>query len=629
MAQCHVRTAGFAPTSAVTRGVLEIAAGLVHFHCDTGHSPILRGLVGVAAMTPIQVGTILAAIIRWLRLREHVSVLSAMIVMHVVISAVAMQQSTTILLVLCYHHSKHTVEKGLRAGEIDVGGDCEFDIELEEHGRSSSWKARDTRRNSGSTRVSRGHSSAKFSYESRRGFNTKGGTTTHPYTPEEEAKAAAILKEKREKREAKKKAVQKEQATKLKKIEEEMARENERIKKEEERKLKEVQEEEEEDETPLQRKRGQYSGSRDEEMEKRISEWVANLSLGEEEEVAMYISKDDQEAAMRVWEAEKDVVKRKALEDEKRMEWKLAVMREKKRRVDAAAEAAKELEEVQKIEEQLAAQTELPNQMRVIARNVARLTRIQAEQYDFSRSQHIVVRSIKLGFQDFAAATPKEEEARPPRREPVKVNFSDSYSGKREENFDNWEANVKTYVHLQQVSPDQQVLIAIHALRDEAASFARSLVRAANCSDDPVAYSSFTSLTEFLKLLRERFADVTRSVKASDKLQTIHAHTQLVALFYRAMPEAFRGHFFAKSEDPATTYDSLSREVVAFEAKSVSVSTFWHKDLDKGKQWKGRTISGQVKTKDSLVLTLDEGSVDEIPYDPIEWGLEEEDSGVG
>ncbi|GBG74386.1 hypothetical protein CBR_g18797 [Chara braunii] len=461
---------------------------------------------------------------------------------------------------------------------------------------------------------------------------TKGGTTTHPYTPEEEAKAAAILKERREKRETKKKALMEEQAAKMKKIEEEAAREKERLKKEEEQKLKEVEEEEEEDEMPLQRKRGQYSGSTNDEMEKRISEWVANLSLGEEEEVAMYISKDDQEAAMRAWEAEKDVVKRQAMEDEKRMEWRLAVMRKKKRRVDAAAEAAEELEEVKKIEEQLAAQTELPNQMRVIARNVARLARIQAEQYDF---------------------TPKEEEPRP-RREPVKVKFPDSYSGKREENFDNWEANVKTYVHVQQVSPDQHVLIAIHVLRDEATSFARSLVRAANCNDDAVAYSAFTSLTEFMKLLRERFADVARSVKASDKLQTIHARkwksaralkstmdelvavpdhgvtdTQLVVLFYRAMPEAFRGHFFAKSEDPATTYDSLSREVVAFEAKSVSVSTFWPKDLDKGKQWKGRTISGQVKTKDSLVLTLDEGSVDEIPYDQIEWGLEEEDSGVG
>ncbi|GBG76352.1 hypothetical protein CBR_g22099 [Chara braunii] len=122
-----------------------------------------------------------------------------------------------------------------------------------------------------------------------------------------------------------------------------MVREKERLKKEEEQKLKEM--EEEEDETSLQRKGVQYSGSRDAEMEKWISEWVANLSLGEEEEVAMYIPKDDQEAAMRAWDAEVDVIKRQAMEDEKRMKWRLAVMREKKRRVDATAEAAEKLEE--------------------------------------------------------------------------------------------------------------------------------------------------------------------------------------------------------------------------------------------------------------------------------------------
>ncbi|GBG84273.1 hypothetical protein CBR_g38244 [Chara braunii] len=182
--------------------------------------------------------------------------------------------------------------------------------------------------------------------------DTRGGASTKPYTKEEEEKMAAILQERKDKKEAKKKALKEEQAAKLKKIEEEMAREKERIQKEEDAKLKEV-EEEEEDETSLQRKKGQYSGSRDEEMEKQISEWVANLSLGEEEEVAMYISKDDQEAAMRAWEAEKDVVKRHAMEDEKRMEWRLAVMREKKRRVDAAAEAAEELEELTGVAEEL------------------------------------------------------------------------------------------------------------------------------------------------------------------------------------------------------------------------------------------------------------------------------------
>ncbi|GBG66966.1 hypothetical protein CBR_g74654 [Chara braunii] len=422
---------------------------------------------------------------------------------------------------------------------------------------------------------------------------TRGGTATQPYTREEEEKMAVILQERREKKEADKKALKEEQAAKLKKMEEEMAREKERLIKEEEEQLKEVDEEEEG--PPLQRS-GQHSGRNSDEMEKKISEWVANLSLGEEEEVAMYIPKDEQEASMKKWEAEEDVLTRRAMEDEQRMAWKLVVMREKKRRVEAANAAMQELEEVRAaVTTQLIPQVDLQRKVEIIAQSVERLAKVQERHFEFSRSQEISVRSMRTGLRDFGrelvgavgsevshrlekterfcvgaiegvkVAAPKEEEVRP-RKEPVKVKFPDSYSGKREENFDNWEANVKTYVHLQQVSPDQQVLIAIHALRDEAAGFARSLVRAANCSDDPVAYSSFTSLTESLKLLRERFADVARSVKASDKLQTIHSRKwksaralkgtmdelvavpdhgviegQLVNLFYRAMPEAFRG----------------------------------------------------------------------------------------
>ncbi|GBG76142.1 hypothetical protein CBR_g21890 [Chara braunii] len=230
---------------------------------------------------------------------------------------------------------------------------------------------------------------------------TRGGTSTQPYTKEEEEKMAAILQERKEKEEAKKKALQEEQAAKLKKIEEEMAREKERLKKEEEDKLKEVEEEEEEG-PPLQRRRGQHSGSKDEEMEKRISEWVANLSLGEEEEVTMYIPKDEQEAAMKEWEAEGDVLKRQAMEDEKRMEWKLAMMREKKKRVDAASEAFKDLEEVQKLTLRLTPQVDLQQKADIIAQSVERLARVQEQQYEFSRSQDIVVRSMRMGFRDFA-----------------------------------------------------------------------------------------------------------------------------------------------------------------------------------------------------------------------------------
>ncbi|GBG72387.1 hypothetical protein CBR_g11965 [Chara braunii] len=321
-------------------------------------------------------------------------------------------------------------------------------------------------------------------------------------------------------------------------------------------------------------------------MEKKISEWVAGLTLGEDEEALMYVPREEQEAAMREWEADGDPLRRQVLEDEKRMEWKFRPTTERKRRMEAATEAAKELEEIGKQRAQMAVQVDLLGKVEILARNVERLPKVQEEQLLFGRGQDIVVRSIRPGLRDFARelamqvgshvtarlegserycvgtiegaklTAPKEEEARPRRSD--KVKFPDSYSGKKEKNFDNWEANVKTYVHLQKVSPDDQVLIAIHALKEEAASFARSLVRAANCSNDVVAYSAFTPLADFLKLLRKRFADVSRSVRACDRLwRSAKAlkgvmdelvatpdhgvtKTQLVNLFYRAMPESGR-----------------------------------------------------------------------------------------
>ncbi|GBG61978.1 hypothetical protein CBR_g26141 [Chara braunii] len=201
---------------------------------------------------------------------------------------------------------------------------------------------------------------------------------------------------------------------------------------------------------------------------------------------------------------------------------------------------------------------------------------------------------------------------------------------------------------------EEQVLVTFQALKDEAASFARSLARTAGCENNLVAYSKVTPLSQFLKLLKERFADPARGIRASDKLQTIHSRqwrsakalkstmddfvavpdhgvteTQLVKLFYRAIPEALRGHFFDKSQQADITYDQLSREVVLYESKSLPVTTFWHKDLEKEKKWKNRTISGQVKAKDHMILTLEEGGTDEVPYDQIEWGLEDDGSSVG
>ncbi|GBG59913.1 hypothetical protein CBR_g66718 [Chara braunii] len=210
--------------------------------------------------------------------------------------------------------------------------------------------------------------------------------STSPSTAEQDAKAAAILKERREKKEIKNKALLEEQAVKKKKVEEEMAKELERLKKEEEERLKAVEAEEEVEEQPLERRRtrgrGEPSGVKEDLLEKKITEWVANLSLGKEEAL-MYVTRDEQEATMEEWDAEEDPLKRQTMKDEKRMEWKLRLMRERKKRVEAVSLAARELEEVKKQREKMEAQVDLLGKMPVMARNIERLAQVQEEQYQF------------------------------------------------------------------------------------------------------------------------------------------------------------------------------------------------------------------------------------------------------
>ncbi|GBG64052.1 hypothetical protein CBR_g40299 [Chara braunii] len=380
---------------------------------------------------------------------------------------------------------------------------------------------------------------------------TRVAVRAPPHIRKSRKRVPPPLKERKE--EAKKQALLEAQAAKKKKLEEEM----ERLKREEEEKLKEVEEEEgeeeEEEEIPLVRivrreERGESSGVSEDEkkLEKMVSEWVANFSLGEDEEALMYIPQDERDADVAEIKALTDPLQQQALEEEKRMEWKLQLRRQRRRCIAAATELQKEL----------AATAE---------RHTNALAQGLAEQGGCDRKKHrcidscptgadaylkgpcIALQSIRVGFRDFAhdmmmrmgsgmqartkntkqfcvgaiegakLAVPKEEEARP-HRERVKVKFSDAYNGTQGEDFDNWEANINSYVHL----PEEQVLVAFHALRDEASSFARSLARAAKCDNDMVAHSTITPLNEFLKLLREHFADVTKGIKASEELQTIH-----------------------------------------------------------------------------------------------------------
>ncbi|GBG91473.1 hypothetical protein CBR_g52429 [Chara braunii] len=189
------------------------------------------------------------------------------------------------------------------------------------------------------------------------------------------------------------------------------------------------------------------------------------------------------------WEAEEDPLKRQTIEEEKKLEWTLQLTREKKKRMEEASKVAKELEVVKEQRAQMEAHPDVMGKIEVMVCNIELLVRAEEEQYQFARSQDVTLRSIRLGFGEFARemmmhvdtevkarmestkrfctgiiegaklAAPREEEARH-RRDQVKVKFPDPYSG------------ITSYVHLQKIVPQEQVLIAFHALRDEAASFA-------------------------------------------------------------------------------------------------------------------------------------------------------------
>ncbi|GBG79270.1 hypothetical protein CBR_g29421 [Chara braunii] len=514
--------------------------------------------------------------------------------------------------------------------------------------------------------------------------DTRSGKSTSPNTQEQQEKMAALVKENKERKElekqAKLKAIAEEQAAKMKTLEERMKK----VQKEEEERRKAVEEEaaaeEEKERMRIESREGSSGTKKDEEaeMEKKISEWVATLSLGEDEEAESYVPQDKRDALARELMAMEDPMERREREEEQKLEWKLRMKREKKRREEVNRLTA-EVAKVQACRQEVEAQADDKAKWDKVLGYLEVLSAARMEERQASWSQEVALSAMRSGFRDMVthvggevrrlrdnvgkfcegaiegakAVAAVEGEARP-RNDPVKLKFPDAYGGKSDENFDNCEASVNSYVYLQHIVQDDQVLVAFQALKDEAASFARSLTHAAGCENNMVAYSNVTPLPQFFKLLRERFADLRRGVRASDKLQTIHSRQwrsakalkgvlddlvavpdhgvtepQLVQLFNRAMPEPLRGHFLDKFQQPTMTYDALSREVVLFEAKSMPVSTFWHKDLEKGKRWKGRTISGQVRAKDHMILTLEEGGTDEVPYSQIEWGLEEEDSSVG
>ncbi|GBG91470.1 hypothetical protein CBR_g52426 [Chara braunii] len=321
--------------------------------------------------------------------------------------------------------------------------------------------------------------------------DTRSGKSIAP-SEAEQARIAALLREKKEKKDllkqAKLKAIAKEQAAKKKRLEEEMLRFQKKkmlqIQPEEEERRRAAEEEaaaeEEEEEEPLERRRGEErgeaSGTKEEERwrEKKISEWVANLSLGEDEEAQLYVSQEEREAFARALELIGDPLESQATEDEKKLEWKLKMMREKKRRREEVSGIAGEVEGVRIGRQELQAQTEVSAKLDKMMGFMEVLSESWLEEHQARKGQEVTLQAMRSGFREFASdvvghvrseirrlrdgidkfcagaietakvVATTEATARP-RKEPVKLKFPDPYSGKKEENFDNWEASINTY----------------------------------------------------------------------------------------------------------------------------------------------------------------------------------------
>ncbi|GBG65034.1 hypothetical protein CBR_g49104 [Chara braunii] len=284
---------------------------------------------------------------------------------------------------------------------------------------------------------------------------TRSGKDTHPYTPEQQAKMAALVKENKElEKQAKLKAIAEEQAAKMKRSGEE---------------IKRVQQEEEE-----RRKTVEAEVAAEEEKGMRI----------ESGEGSSGTMKRDTDAEM-----ETKIIK-------------VAKVRECRKEVLAQPDDKAKWDKVLGYLEVLS-------------------TAWMEERASWS--QEVALSAMRSGFRDFAcdivthigskvrqlrdnvgkfcegaiegakAIADVEGEVRP-RKEPVKLKFPDAYGGKKEENFDNWEASVNSYIYLQHILSEEQVLVAFQALKDEAASFVRSLAHAADCENNLVAYSRVTPL---------------------------------------------------------------------------------------------------------------------------------------
>ncbi|GBG58627.1 hypothetical protein CBR_g27 [Chara braunii] len=139
----------------------------------------------------------------------------------------------------------------------------------------------------------------------------------------------------------------------------------------------------------------------DTEMEKKISEWVANLSLGEDEEAESYVPQDEKDALAKELMAMEDPMERREREEEQKLEWKLRMTREKKRR-EEVNRLTVEVAKVKDCRQEVEAQADDSAKWDKVLGYLEVLSAAWMEERQASWSQEVALSAMQPGFRDFA-----------------------------------------------------------------------------------------------------------------------------------------------------------------------------------------------------------------------------------
>ncbi|GBG93037.1 hypothetical protein CBR_g58305 [Chara braunii] len=235
----------------------------------------------------------------------------------------------------------------------------------------------------------------------------------------------------------------------------------------------------------------------------------------------------------------------------------------------------------------------------------------------------------------------------------IKVKIPWTYTGKKYESVLHWIAAVESYVYGQRIPYWDRVLMASSCMGGDAMSFAISLQKEAGCSS-MVEYSQQNRIEDFLKAVIERFQDKnlarrtkililnlpdrkwksTSALKATmDELLQCNEHgltpTQILNSFARALPNPLRTQLYPRTKEEGMTYEKFNK-IALDHAGFLAEANYCHyrKDLQAGKKWQNRTISGSIPGKDNILLTFEKAGVVTLSWDQVDYGLEEGPNGL-